>query len=395
MRPFSPSFLEVAGDTPRVFSPSSFDGKISELTLEAWIVDNPQLVGEPLLVLGRQLAEFEEDQDRLDVLAVDEDGEIVLVELKVTDNFRVTDLQALAYAGAYATRDPEDLVQTLRRRLQKLAEAAAQGTVDAIEGGDQTVAGEATGPSADSPDNGAAAPAPSAGSSAPEVSVDDAKQEVVNFLELDDFAEWQPSQHVRIKLVAPKFPRRVLKAVKWLGDVYDMPIEAIAVRLFNQGDGRYGLTFERLLPLPGEEEFDMTVRRREDRKRSENISRRPAVVPLLLGRGLLQHGQKLWVHKNVLLAKDRDLHDPDSPVFQVEVHAANGPAKFAWRSEEGASPELLSPSGVGYRVYEAVTDWDGGPFSTAVASSFTVEPNGKTLEQLALEQGVRAPPEEA
>lgn len=189
-------------------SPSSFDGKISELTLEAWIVDNPQLVGEPLLVLGRQLAEFEEDQDRLDVLAVDEDGEIVLVELKVTDNFRVTDLQALAYAGAYATRDPEDLVQTLRRRLQKLAEAAAQGTVDAIEGGAQTVAGEATGPSADSPDNGAAAPAPSAGSSAPEVSVDDAKQEVVNFLELDDFAEWQPSQHVRIKLVAPKFPRR-------------------------------------------------------------------------------------------------------------------------------------------------------------------------------------------
>jgi hypothetical protein len=64
--------------------------------LERWIVDNPDLVGEQLLVLGHQLAEFAEDRDRLDILALDRSGEIVLVELKVSDDFRVTDLQALA-----------------------------------------------------------------------------------------------------------------------------------------------------------------------------------------------------------------------------------------------------------------------------------------------------------
>ena len=68
-----------------------------------------------LLVLGRQVAEFAEDHDRLDVLALDETGEIVIVELKVAEeNFRVTDLQALAYAGAYASRDTNDLAETLR-----------------------------------------------------------------------------------------------------------------------------------------------------------------------------------------------------------------------------------------------------------------------------------------
>ena len=194
----------------------------------------------------------------------------------------------------------------------------------------------------------------------------------------------------------PYFPRRVLKTVKWLGDVHDMPIEAIAVRLFSEGGGRYSLTFERLLPLPGEEDFDMTVRRREERKRTDNTTRRSAVVPLLLRDGLLQHGQTLWLHKNVLLAKDRHLHDFNNPVFQVVVQASNGgTAKFAWRPDVGAEPELLSPSAVGRRVYQAVTDWDGEPFSTAVASSFTLEPNGRTLEQLALDEGVWSPANQA
>jgi hypothetical protein len=71
MRPFSTTALEVAGQTPQAFTPIPFEGHVSESQLESWIVDNPQLVGEPLLVLGRQLAEFEEGQDRLDVLAVE------------------------------------------------------------------------------------------------------------------------------------------------------------------------------------------------------------------------------------------------------------------------------------------------------------------------------------
>src|SRR5437763_4801126 len=120
MRPFSTRFLEVAGKTPHAFSPVPFEGHVSESQLETWIVENPELVGEQLLVLGRQLAEFEEDQDRLDVLAIDQSGEIVLIELKVADNFRVTDLQALAYAGAYASRDTADLAETFRRTLEKL-----------------------------------------------------------------------------------------------------------------------------------------------------------------------------------------------------------------------------------------------------------------------------------
>src|SRR4051812_36486130 len=114
MREFDPKLLQISDRNASVLTPVAFQGRLDELTLEKLIVDDPALVGERLLVLGRQLAEFEEDQGRLDVLAIDTSGELVLIELKVTEKFRVTDLQALAYAGAYATRPPNDLAETLR-----------------------------------------------------------------------------------------------------------------------------------------------------------------------------------------------------------------------------------------------------------------------------------------
>jgi hypothetical protein len=141
--------------------------------------------------------------------------------------------------------------------------------------------------------------------------------------------------------------------------------------------------------LPDEGEFDMTVRRREERKRSENTGRRPALVPLLAREGLLKDGQRLWVDKSVLRPKDRELYNPDSPAFQVEVRIeGDAPPKFAWRSTDNQDAELLSPSAVAHRIYKAVTDWEGNPFHVQVAPSFTIAPDGQTLEQLAAEHGL-------
>jgi hypothetical protein len=370
MREFAPKLLEVNEARASVLSPVAFQGRVDELTLERWIVDEPELAGEPMLVVGRQLAEFEEDQGRLDVLAIDTLGELVLIELKVTENFRVTDLQALAYAGAYATRPPEDLAETLRRTLQRASE-----TLPATGTGDANGARSGLNPIA-------------------AVSLEDAKAVVVQFLELEDFSDWEPSQYVRIKLVAPSFPRRVLKTVKWLGDVYDMPIEAIAVRLFEDRDGRYSLSFERILPLPGEEEFDLTVRRREDRKRAENRTRKrqPPILPLLLQHGIVQDGQLLWIAREQLPLDRRESFDADDPALQVRLRAPDRSSpRFEWRPTEADEYVLLPPSDVFYRVWTEVFGVDRKPFKTGVANRFTTEPAGKTLAQIALAEGLWTP----
>lgn len=94
------------------------------------------------------------------------------------------------------------------------------------------------------------------------------KNAIVSFVDvIDDFEQGQPSRRVRIKLVAPGYPKRVLHTVKWLNEVYTMRIEAVQVQLFEDGDGRLQLTFERLLPLKSDDEFDLTIKeRREDRE---------------------------------------------------------------------------------------------------------------------------------
>jgi hypothetical protein len=339
--------------------------------LERWIVDNPDLVGEQLLVLGHQLAEFAEDRDRLDILALDRSEEIVLVELKVSDDFRVTDLQALAYAGAYARRSPKDLASTLHRHMQKR-----------IPGYPTTSAGNGSNVEVDGASGSGAEPS---------AKYEDALAAIAAFIEIDDVTDWQPSQHVRIKLVAPDFPRRVLQTVKWLGDVYSVRIEAITMRLFETAPKRYSLAFERLLPLPAEEEFDMTIRERENRQRVENTSRRPAVLPLLVNEGKLHHDQTLWVTKSVLLVEDRDRWDPDSVVFQVRVHAPDGAQpKLAWRASESDPEEIYSPSTIPSHVYRTVLPGWTKEFTTAVGPAFSITPDGKTLEEIALEEGLWA-----
>lgn len=75
--------------------------------------------------VSSRLAEFSEDKDRLDILAVDKQGEIVLLELKVDGQFRLTDLQALAYAAGYSAVKTEHLAGILRRRWEKGGNAVA------------------------------------------------------------------------------------------------------------------------------------------------------------------------------------------------------------------------------------------------------------------------------
>lgn len=366
---FASRLLLISNGEQHALEPVSFHGRVDESTLERWIVDNPDLVGEPLLILGNQLAEFEEDRDRLDILALDRSGEIVLVELKVSDDFRVTDLQALAYAGAYARRSPEDLASTLQRHMQKNASGPrAPSAEDAVLVGADAVAGQ---------------------DSEARVTHADALAAIASFIEIEDITDWQPSQHVRIKLVAPNFPRRVLQTVKWLGDVYSVRIEAITMRLFETAAKRYSLAFERLLPLPAEAEFDMTVRDRENRQRVENTSRRPAVLPLLVNEGKLVHDQRLWVTKTVLLVQDRDKWDPDNVVFQVRVHAPDGAQpKLAWRGSASDPEQIIPPSRVPSRVYGSVLPGWTDEFTSPVGPAFSITPGGKTLEELALEEGL-------
>ena len=223
MEEFQSKIIQVDGSAV-MLDPTDLNGRVSEAKLEELLIANPELAGEPLLVLGSQLAEFAEDKDRLDVLAVDRQGELVLLELKVDGDFRLTDLQALAYAAGYAG---------LSRATSRTSSA---GGLKGWRTGMQRSRGDK-----------------------------------------DDCRLRRYPRRVRRlaaeQACADKTPCAGLSkagphTVKWLGDVFAMPIEAIQVLLFEDAAGRFHFTFERLLPLKSEAAFDLKVKRPRRRSRS-------------------------------------------------------------------------------------------------------------------------------
>lgn len=335
---------------------SQFGSCLREEDLEREVVAHPELLGEELLVLGSQLAEFTEDRDRLDVLAIDREGELVLVELKADETYRVTDLQALAYAGAYAVAPTDHLARTLRRTMER------------ARGGD--------------------------------VSLEEVQKSIISFVEhLESFDEWEPSRRVRIKLVAPQFPQRVLTTVKWLADEYGMPVEAIQVHLYEtDGGATRHLTFERLLPLRGDEDFGMTTRAGRRVATSGSGTRRRDVLRTLVDAGELADGSELWFLKtsHEFPAALREDTANDDPSFRVQLSTEGTKLRFQWLSPSGEEIEL-SPSGAWRYIVAAVAPKHSLPARPyrSVHRRYSRTPGGETLGQLAERLGLWASEDEA
>ena len=71
--------------------------------LQEWIAKQPSCLGEELLVIQKEFAGFADTNERLDLLALDKQGSLVLIENKLDDTGRDVTWQALKYAS-YCSR---------------------------------------------------------------------------------------------------------------------------------------------------------------------------------------------------------------------------------------------------------------------------------------------------
>jgi len=66
--------------------------------LQEWVIQSPEILGEELLVVATEFDRFDKTSERLDVLALDQQGKLVVVELKRSAVRTTADMQALRYA---------------------------------------------------------------------------------------------------------------------------------------------------------------------------------------------------------------------------------------------------------------------------------------------------------
>jgi hypothetical protein len=84
------------------------DEALYERDVETWVARRPDILGEPLLTIGRQV-QMDEGKDRIDLLALDKAGNLVVIELKRDLVGGSADLQALRYAALVAKWSHDDI----------------------------------------------------------------------------------------------------------------------------------------------------------------------------------------------------------------------------------------------------------------------------------------------
>ena len=95
--------------------------KLLEEHLEDWIAKDSSILGEPLLVFGRQVI-IPDTKDRLDLLAVDPNGSITVIELKRGQLKDPVDIQSLRYASYVSKWDFQDFENTARNYFGKVGD---------------------------------------------------------------------------------------------------------------------------------------------------------------------------------------------------------------------------------------------------------------------------------
>lgn len=83
--------------------------------LQAWLMNSPDVLGEPLLLITSEFDKFDKSEKRLDLLLLDRDARIVVAELKLDASGTLADQQAIRYAAFCSTMTMDDVVGQFSR----------------------------------------------------------------------------------------------------------------------------------------------------------------------------------------------------------------------------------------------------------------------------------------
>ena len=200
-------------------------GLYERADLQRLLRANISVLGEDLLIVGEEFGEWEDARRRIDLLAIDRTGRLVVIEIMRTEDGGHMELQAIRYAAMISSMEFPEVVAAYASHCAKHRD----GDVDA-------------------------------------------RAELEAFLEVDE-GEEDPviSSEVRIVLVAADFGREITTTVLWLNGFDGMDIRCVRLIPYDI-DGKILLDIQQVLPLPETADYQVRLRRKDaarDRARTD------------------------------------------------------------------------------------------------------------------------------
>lgn len=219
------AIYEISDDGLHCLEETSFEkeGLREREDLQRLIRDHVKISVPDTLVIAEEFGEWEDSRRRIDLLGLDKDANLVVIELKRTEDGGHMELQAVRYAAMVSTMTFEKIVDVHRRYLQKLG-----GT-------------------------------------------DDAEASILEFLGWEEPNEDAFGEDVRIILASAEFSKELTTAVMWLND-HELDIRCIRLKPYTL-DGRVLIDAQQIIPLPEVETYQVQIREKGKRERRERAER--------------------------------------------------------------------------------------------------------------------------
>ena len=88
--------------------------------LQEWISKEPTVLGEELPIFQKKFSDFSGTNERLDLLALDKQGSLVIIENKLDDTGRDVTWQALKYASYCSNLSKENIRKNYQDYLDRM-----------------------------------------------------------------------------------------------------------------------------------------------------------------------------------------------------------------------------------------------------------------------------------
>jgi len=175
------------------------------------------------LIVAEEFNQWDGSKLRIDLLGIDKDANLVVIELKRTEDGGLMELQAIRYAAMISTMTFDKLVPVYQRYLDN-------NKTDEKE---------------------------------------DAKANLLKFLERDKLGE---IEHVKIVLASAEFSKELTTSVMWLNE-FKLGIRCVRMRPYKNGE-QILLDIQTIIPLPEVADYQIQIQEKKQKEREAKKSAR-------------------------------------------------------------------------------------------------------------------------
>lgn len=244
--------------------------------LQNMLKNQIDVISPDTLVVAEEFGDWEDSRRRIDLLGIDKNANLVVIELKRTEDGGHMELQSIRYAAMISTLTFEKLVAIYSRYLSK----------NNIEL--------------------------------------DATDSLLKFLDWTEPDEEQFGQEVKIVLASAEFSKELTTSVMWLND-FGLDIRCVRMHPYTS-NGEILVDVQTVIPIPEVADYQVRIREKKQKERESRINSRDFTKFDVRIAGELHHAQnKRWMMFHIISGV---LSHDGTPQQVIEAVAWKGNSLF-------------------------------------------------------------------